>query len=70
MNSLLLSRAHVYNDCMKKEIVITIRVTPDLKDIIQKLADEDDRTIAWMARKLITEALESRDILKPEKKKK
>lgn len=53
---------------MKKDTVITIRVTPEIKSIVQRLADEDDRTLAWMARKLITEALESRGILKPEKK--
>lgn len=47
--------------------MVTIRVTPELKAIIQKLAEEDDRTVAWMARKLIIEALESRNVLKEEK---
>ena len=67
MFSLLLSRAGVYNDCMKKETVVTIRVTPELKAIIQKIAEEDDRTVGWMAMKLIIEALEARSVRKKEK---
>jgi len=68
--SLLLSRGGVYNDCMKKETVVTIRVTPELKALIQKIAEEDDRTVGWMARKLIIEALEFRSVLKKTEKKK
>ncbi|MBI4689419.1 MAG: ribbon-helix-helix protein, CopG family [Nitrospirae bacterium] len=55
---------------MKKETVVTLRVTPELKAVIQKLAEDDDRTIAWMARKLIIEALESRDASKKLKRRK
>ena len=54
---------------MKKETVITIRVSSELKAIIQQLAEMDDRTVGWMARKLVTEALEFRDLLKKPKKK-
>ena len=68
MYSLLMSRANVYNARMKQETVITIRVTPEIKAVIQRLADEDDRTLAWMARKLIIEALESRGLIETEKK--
>ncbi len=67
---MLLSRGGVYNDCMKKETVVTIRVTPELKALIQKIAEEDDRTVGWMARKLIIEALEFRSVLKKTEKKK
>jgi hypothetical protein len=49
---------------MKKEVVITARITPETKDIIQALADKDERTLAWMVRKLLLEALEARGMLK------
>lgn len=49
---------------MKKEVVITARITPETKDIIQALADKDERTLAWMVRKLLLEALETRGLLK------
>lgn len=56
---------------MKKEVVVTARLTPETKDIIQSLADKDERTLAWMVRKLLMEALEARGLLKkkPERKK-
>ena len=60
----------VYNGCMKKETVVTIRVPSELKSIIQKLAEDDDRTVGWMTRKLIIEAMESRNVLKKAEKKK
>ena len=52
---------------MKKEVVITVRITPETKDIVQSLADKDERTLAWMVRKLLLEALESRGLLKKQK---
>jgi predicted transcriptional regulator len=51
---------------MKKEIVITARVDSDIDKVIRELAKKDDRTIAWVTRKLISEALESRGLLKNE----
>ena len=49
---------------MKKETVITIRVTPEIKSMIESLAKDDERTLAWMARKLLIEALDARGLLK------
>lgn len=54
---------------MKKEIVLTVRVDSKVNDIIRSLAKKDDRTIAWTTRKLITEALEARKLLKSKGKK-
>ena len=48
----------------KKEVVLTVRVDADISQIIRTLAEKDDRTVAWMARKLIMEALEHRKLLK------
>jgi len=54
---------------MKKEVVITVRVDSETDDIIRSLAKKDERTIAWTTRKLITEALEARKLLKNKSKK-
>lgn len=51
---------------MKKEVIITARITPEIKEIIQSLADKDERTLAWIVRKLLLEALEARGLLKPD----
>ncbi|WP_347332731.1 hypothetical protein [Marinimicrobium locisalis] len=48
----------------KKDAVITVRVEADVSQIIQRLAEEDDRSVAWMTRKLILEALEKRGLTK------
>ncbi|MGR3220222.1 MAG: ribbon-helix-helix protein, CopG family [Candidatus Anammoxibacter sp.] len=50
---------------MKKETIITFRLPLETKSIIQSLADKDERTIGWLVRKLITEALETRGLSKP-----
>lgn len=53
---------------MKKENIISIRVDAETKGIIQSLSKADDRTTAWMARKLMMEALEKRGLLKKKSK--
>lgn len=52
----------------KKDVPYTVRVESQVADIIQKLADEDERTISFVVRKLIVEALEARKLIKPKKK--
>lgn len=49
---------------MKKEVVLTVRVDSEVDEAIRSLAQKDDRTVAWVTRKLITEALEARKIIK------
>jgi hypothetical protein len=55
---------------MKKEVVLTVRVDPEIKDIIDSIAKKGDRTVAWVTRSLITEALQARKLLKPKAKSK
>jgi len=50
---------------MKKIIVITVRVDTETADAIHALAQADDRSVAWITRKLIVEALKARELLKP-----
>jgi len=54
---------------MKKQVIIAARITSEMKEAIQSLADKDDRTLAWMIRKLLSEALEQRGLIKSEDKK-
>ena len=48
---------------MKKEVVLTIRVDVEVDQAVRAIAQEDERTVAWVARKLITEALVARGLL-------
>ncbi len=49
---------------MKKEVILSVRVEPDIDVLLRTLAKKDDRTVAWIVRKLIIEALEARKLLK------
>ncbi len=53
----------------KKDVPYTVRVESQIATVIQKLADEDERTISFVLRKLIVEALEARKLIKPKRKK-
>ena len=50
---------------MKKIAIITIRLDSQTDEIIRALARADDRSVAWIARTLIIEALRARNLLKP-----
>lgn len=54
---------------MKKETVVTARITDEMKRAIQSIADKDERTLGWVLRKLLMEALENRGFGKAEKNK-
>ena len=49
---------------MKKIVVLTVRLDSETGEAIRVLAQADDRSVAWVARKLITEALQARRLLK------
>ena len=44
--------------------MLSVRVDSDIDDILRALAKKGDRTVAWIERKLIVEALEARKLLK------
>ncbi len=48
--------------------VRSVRVDSDIDDIFRTLAGKEDRTVAWIVRKLIVEALEARKLLKTKTK--
>ena len=50
---------------MKKVVVLTVRLDSEIDEAIRSLAKADDRKVAWVARKLITEALIARKLLAP-----
>ncbi len=48
---------------MKKVDVLTVRVDSEMGEALRALALADERSVAWIARRLITEALETRKSL-------
>lgn len=67
----LKSSAIVYNEYkmtnQKKTVPYTVRVESEIAEVVQKLADDDERTISFVLRKLLLEALQSRKLLKKKK---
>ena len=47
---------------MKKDLSMTVRLETTLGEVVIKLASEDDRSIGYVLRQLILEALEARKI--------
>jgi hypothetical protein len=52
---------------MKKDIILTVRVDEKMYSQIHFLAKKDDRTQAWMVRRLLEEALQARGLIKAKK---
>jgi predicted transcriptional regulator len=48
---------------MKKDISMTVRLEAPLGETVQKLAKNDDRSIGYILRMLIIEALQARRLL-------
>ena len=47
----------------KKDTTIGVRVDDELLRVLQRLAEDEDRPLAAMARKLLVEALHKRGLL-------
>jgi hypothetical protein len=55
---------------MKHDIMISARVTPWMKELIEELAGHDERTLSWTVRKLLIEALDARGLVGDQQQKK
>jgi hypothetical protein len=49
---------------MKKDTSMTVRLEAPLGEIVQKLAKDDDRSIGYVLRMLVIEALQARKLVK------
>jgi len=52
---------------MKKDVSMTVRLEAPLGEAVQKLANDDDRSIGYVLRQLIIEALQARKLRPPKK---
>lgn len=48
---------------MKKEISMTVRLEAPIGEAVQKIAKDDDRSIGYVLRMLVVEALQARKLL-------
>jgi hypothetical protein len=53
---------------MAKTAALSIRVSPEVKDAIERAAEADSRPVASMAEKILVEWLRAHGYLKPAKK--
>ncbi|MDH4227215.1 MAG: ribbon-helix-helix protein, CopG family [Deltaproteobacteria bacterium] len=51
---------------MKNTDLIGVRLSKKLKDVLQRMAEKDERSVSWIARKLIVDSLSKRGILPKE----
>jgi len=49
---------------MKLQESVTVRLEQEIAEIIKNMAEEDDRSISYVIRKLIIEALTARKLMK------
>ncbi len=54
---------------MKKTFVVTVRVDNDMYESLTTISEKEDRSIAWVARQLMSKGLESQPKTKKNKKK-
>ena len=52
---------------MKKDISMTVRLETPLGETVEKLAKDDDRSIGYVLRMLIIEALQARKLIPKQK---
>ena len=52
---------------MKKSVSLTVRIDEEMLKAVKKLAAQDERTVAWMFRKMAEEGLVARGALKKRK---
>ena len=55
---------------MKKDISMTVRLEGPVGDAVQKIAKDDDRSIGYVLRMLVIEALRARKVLPHETRRK
>jgi hypothetical protein len=51
------------NMAMKKDVSMTVRLEAPLGEAVQQLAADDDRSIGYVLRMLVIEALQARKLL-------
>jgi hypothetical protein len=54
---------NVHNVCMpeKSTLTVSIRMTPDMRDRLQAIADEQERTLSWVCMKILRDHLRGLD---------
>ena len=52
----------VNNVCMEgKTVTIALRVPPEMRDKLQKMADEQERTLSWFCMKVLRDFIQDQE---------